>query len=126
MFLGVVSNRRILARRNDASASTAFQHGSGNPNGGRSGRKRIAKSFFGSGLQRFPFFSSRECDHAPATHVTRWVGGENPVFEVQRSFPFGVQRMHGDETEVPLVVKEDCRDWMVDRPRRMNSRRESP
>src|SRR5690349_15110097 len=104
MFLGIVSNRGIFPRRNDASASTAFQHSSRNANRGCSRRKRVAKSFFGSGLQHFPFFSRRKSDNAAPTQIASGPGGENAVFEVQGSLALGVERMHGDETYVPLVV----------------------
>ena len=126
MFLGIVNNRRIFAGRNDASASATFKKGSGNANGRRCGCKSVVKSFFGSGFQPFPFLSRRKSDHAAPTQIAGGPGGENSVLEVPRSLALGVERMHGDETYVPLVVNEHRGHRMIDRPGRMNSRRESP
>ena len=126
MFPGIVSNRRIFAGRNDASASTAFKNGSGNANRRRSWRKGVVESFFGSGLQRFPFLSRRKSDHAAPTQIARGPGGENAALEVQGSLALGVERMHGDETYIPLVVNEHRGHRMIDRPGWMNSRWKSP
>src|SRR5215467_15474131 len=120
MLFGIVSNRRILAHGNDARASTTFEHRSRDAFGRRSRLQGVAKSFFGSGFERFPFFSRREGNRMGRR------GRKNAVLEVQRRLALGIKRMHGDETQIPLVVNEHCRDRMIDGPRWMNSRRESP
>src|SRR5215469_4717322 len=120
MLFGIVSNRRIFAHGNDARASSAFQHGSGDAFGWRSMLQGVAKSLFGGGLQRFPSFSRRESNRAGCP------GGKNAVLKIQGRLALGIERMHGNETHIPLAVNEHCRDRMIDGARRMNSRRESP
>src|SRR5262249_13437165 len=126
MFFGVVSNRGIFACGNDSRASTAFQRSPGNANGRRRRRKGVAKGRFGSVLQRFPFFSRRESHRALPAQFARHASGKNAVLEIQRSLALGVERMHKDETYIPLVVNEHRDDRMIDRPKQMNSGRESP
>src|SRR6266571_5335692 len=125
MFLRVIGNGRIPIRGNNTRSGAALKYRSRNANWGRGRRKAVAESFLGRGFQGFPFLFWRARDDLLALPL-RPNRGENAALQIQRSLALGIQRMHGHDTDIPVVADKHGGYRVIDHTRRMNDRRKPP